>query len=1085
MEISQGGVIAGADVYSSIAAAATDAPVELDPATDANDSLPTPEPAPTPVIRQALPGLAQPPKPTAAEADDDPDAGHADPIAPQMDAELTSAEPVPSEPATEVGADAIAPTPAVTQAEAAAGGIGGPGAHILPPLPKKAARPKRRPAGAAAQTVAPVAAEDEAAGAGEVLTTPVQNGPSTQSRAVEQEEVPVAVAVPVAPEDDEDGFDGAKAIEETHAAHADESQGAQAPVSDVGGESGAVGLPESPADDEDGFDGSKVLEQTRAAHQAPQAQQDGDDDDEFATPAFNKDTSDDETERPHLLHEAQENVPVQVAIPDIEEADEPESSEVRKSPVPAASAAQDSDDDFETPNLPADDSDDDDAAIDRRRFVRESAPEPELDPATVLDDDDQQDSEVYDEEAELAEAEAEEREAFVEEQEEAEESFVSSPPPLPAGRPPLPPAFQAVPPAAPSSRELPSLADIAPAVVEHDDQGDETAQAAVEDSPYPTEAATGSRPPIPPAFQAPADQVEEPPAEDPEAPAPDDQELPEEAPEVVEAEERREAEDPAVPVAPRSGELPRVPGKLAGGFNPLLSGMLFGAPRPPVPAARAASDEEGRDSDGEGDGAEGSGEEETGEDESEPEEDPELVRRRNIAARMARLGGGGGMMAMMGGGVPPPPPPAKPKKKRSKKVESVEPAAEVGADGPAEEVAARAEEEVGDAEAGPAPPAKSYGGPPEGGVLMPGMAPPARAVPEPEQAAEAEGIEEFEPEIRAAQEHEAEVDPEERELAEAEAAEREAFEQEQQEAQAQLASAPPPLPSGRPAASSSLPPRRSIPVPPTEQADEHEAAPVLGQSSFVDEPESTRAFSPPTSPDPGVQPLGRSDTRGSVSSLFSGLGRSNTKSRKSTSNDGGLLGSVAIPRGSIDLSGDGQQEPARRDSAALESVGEAAPSATTNSDAAPTDLAALSASIGAQIFAAAFSLQHTKGTTGQAFVDAALARAPSARPPAPGWQYGLPVLDCEARGKGGEQNGDCPRPGDILVAWEAKFKHNLTSRTVGTPSVPHLAVVEGWDAGKRKVKVLEVSGKGAVGEEGYRMDDLKGGRVVVFRVMGK
>ncbi|GAA5917693.1 hypothetical protein JCM6882_003473, partial [Rhodosporidiobolus microsporus] len=65
----------------------------------------------------------------------------------------------------------------------------------------------------------------------------------------------------------------------------------------------------------------------------------------------------------------------------------------------------------------------------------------------------------------------------------------------------------------------------------------------------------------------------------------------------------------------------------------------------------------------------------------------------------------------------------------------------------------------------------------------------------------------------------------------------------------------------------------------------------------------------------------------------------------------------------------------------------------------------------------------------------------------------------------------------------AKFKHALSSKTVGSDSAPHLAVVVGYDSKKGKLRVVEVNGKnGHVDEESYKVEDMKAGRVTVFRV---
>lgn len=71
-----------------------------------------------------------------------------------------------------------------------------------------------------------------------------------------------------------------------------------------------------------------------------------------------------------------------------------------------------------------------------------------------------------------------------------------------------------------------------------------------------------------------------------------------------------------------------------------------------------------------------------------------------------------------------------------------------------------------------------------------------------------------------------------------------------------------------------------------------------------------------------------------------------------------------------------------------------------------------------------------------------------------------------------------------VVSIHAKFKHNLSTKTVGSDAGgPHVAIVAGWEAKKGKLKVIEVDGKsGAVDENTYRIDEMRAGRVVVWRV---
>lgn len=66
----------------------------------------------------------------------------------------------------------------------------------------------------------------------------------------------------------------------------------------------------------------------------------------------------------------------------------------------------------------------------------------------------------------------------------------------------------------------------------------------------------------------------------------------------------------------------------------------------------------------------------------------------------------------------------------------------------------------------------------------------------------------------------------------------------------------------------------------------------------------------------------------------------------------------------------------------------------------------------------------------------------------------------------------------------AKFKHNLSTKTVGSEANgPHLAIVAAWEAKKGKLKVIEVDSKhGSVEENSYRVDEMRAGSLIVYRV---
>ncbi|GAA5822472.1 hypothetical protein JCM11251_006350 [Rhodosporidiobolus azoricus] len=146
-----------------------------------------------------------------------------------------------------------------------------------------------------------------------------------------------------------------------------------------------------------------------------------------------------------------------------------------------------------------------------------------------------------------------------------------------------------------------------------------------------------------------------------------------------------------------------------------------------------------------------------------------------------------------------------------------------------------------------------------------------------------------------------------------------------------------------------------------------------------------------------------------------------------------------------------------------------------------------SASLGAQVFAAAHTLKSSSSTRGMSdvqLVQQCFAKATEPLPPM-GGSYGVKVFEAVVeQGKKGAliAEDDEPRAGDIAVI-AAKFKHALTSKTVGSDQQPHLAIVGGYESKKGKLRVVEVNSKnGNVDEESYKVEDMKAGRVTVFRV---
>ncbi|GAA5957430.1 hypothetical protein JCM21900_003303 [Sporobolomyces salmonicolor] len=143
-----------------------------------------------------------------------------------------------------------------------------------------------------------------------------------------------------------------------------------------------------------------------------------------------------------------------------------------------------------------------------------------------------------------------------------------------------------------------------------------------------------------------------------------------------------------------------------------------------------------------------------------------------------------------------------------------------------------------------------------------------------------------------------------------------------------------------------------------------------------------------------------------------------------------------------------------------------------------------SASLGAQIFAGAHAKagdKSARGLTDEQLVDFCFGRAsePLRRI---GSTYGAKVYEVTVEGKKGAAaaEDDEPRAGDIAVFHDVKLKQTLGSKMVGS----HVAIVGGWDSKKHKLRVLEVDAKnGGVEEGSYKLDEVKQGKVEVFRVV--
>ena len=93
------------------------------------------------------------------------------------------------------------------------------------------------------------------------------------------------------------------------------------------------------------------------------------------------------------------------------------------------------------------------------------------------------------------------------------------------------------------------------------------------------------------------------------------------------------------------------------------------------------------------------------------------------------------------------------------------------------------------------------------------------------------------------------------------------------------------------------------------------------------------------------------------------------------------------------------------------------------------------------------------------------------------------------------QQFDEIRPGDIVTFRNAKFAgHKGTMHAkYALEAANHVAIVLDWDGTKKKIRAWEQGreaagkkgSKAKVGEESYRMGDLKSGEVRVMRVMGR
>ncbi|KAM0746882.1 hypothetical protein T439DRAFT_350457 [Meredithblackwellia eburnea MCA 4105] len=645
-----------------------------------------------------------------------------------------------------------------------------------------------------------------------------------------------------------------------------------------------------------------------------------------------------------------------------------------------------------------------------------------------------------------------------------ERESAPSPPPVPAGRPPIPPSFSS-----PSSPPIPPVRSIpapppptrAPVddspEVDEEEEEDKIVNDVDDGIPPPTPVARPAIPAIPASFKLPdrepakesivipREPVPEPEEEEQEQEQEQDQEpeLEQDEEETGVGEHRRleDTDEPSAPsqgfVSPPAQETP--------------SEATTSTSSDPKPSPVTVQPGDGDDN------------------EEEQEEDPEVARRRALAARMAKLGGMNPMR--MGPMFPPIGGLRKPAKQKSESEES-----------PAEQKPTSSVSEQEDAP----PPPRRLPGIPTGGMLLPGIVP---RFPKPQSS---EDDTPTSPPAPVSQDE----------------------------------SAPPPLPAGRPG---SLPPRRSIPIPePETQVEESSVAShpqgfVSEPGSLADEgPEQEREdveqeqaeddegqqvgeedeelpppppprvarpnmpppLPPTTAPPTSPPPVRRAPSVPQPGSPSSPSRQGSLPSRQSTL-DGGILG-VSIPRGSIDLERVSvSDEPANtlspQPTRGSMIAGESISSSTIGSAPSQEVLKQLSQTLGAQIFAAAHSKSSDKSrTTTDQFISFCFSRATDPAPPS-NYSYGIPI---QTVGKGPFTELDEPRAGDIAVFWDAKFKQTIGTSKVGSTDVPHVTVVQAWDSSKRKIRVLEVGKDRQVVENAWRVEDLKSGTLVVYRVAG-
>ena len=105
-------------------------------------------------------------------------------------------------------------------------------------------------------------------------------------------------------------------------------------------------------------------------------------------------------------------------------------------------------------------------------------------------------------------------------------------------------------------------------------------------------------------------------------------------------------------------------------------------------------------------------------------------------------------------------------------------------------------------------------------------------------------------------------------------------------------------------------------------------------------------------------------------------------------------------------------------------------------------------------------------------------------PPSAMGSWGYPIYEQDSTSI--LKKHDEPRPGDVVALHDTRLKGRKGIQSyeqhVGSVEDPLVGVIAEYEPkNKRKIKVIQVD-RGVIGEISYRLDDVKSGRVVVYRV---